>query len=181
MKEYKLRQSLKQKEQSLEGLECLVAPSPPYLRKLNVSKNLQRPNARPNAEAYQEASSSGSFNEISALLPTQPLLQAFLASRRDYPLPLSVPGDGAKVDSPQHQGRLKRSSRIHRRPPSNIRRDMAISHTIAGGLGKRGARSFNDTTDGTVHCFVDEHGHWMTYTFDEKGLGEFYNFIHGRI
>lgn len=33
------------------------------------------------------------------------------------------------------------------------------------------ASSHDDTTDGAVHVFRDENGHWMTYTFDEKGLG----------
>lgn len=33
------------------------------------------------------------------------------------------------------------------------------------------ASSHDDTSDGAVHVFRDENGHWMTYTFDEKGLG----------
>lgn len=33
------------------------------------------------------------------------------------------------------------------------------------------ASSHEDTSDGAVHVFRDENGQWMTYTFDEKGLG----------
>lgn len=33
------------------------------------------------------------------------------------------------------------------------------------------ASSHDDTSDGAVHVFRDENGQWMTYTFDEKGLG----------
>lgn len=42
---------------------------------------------------------------------------------------------------------------------------------MATGQGTHLATSHNDTSDGSVHCFKDEHGNWLTYTFDEKGLG----------
>lgn len=41
--------------------------------------------------------------------------------------------------------------------------------TLIGGTHL--ASSHDDTTDGAVHVFRDENGQWMTYTFDEKGLG----------
>ncbi|KAI4463394.1 pecanex [Holotrichia oblita] len=46
-----------------------------------------------------------------------------------------------------------------------------ICRTLSAGHGTHCAKSFNDTSDGSVHCFLDEHGNWVTYTFDEKGLG----------
>lgn len=41
--------------------------------------------------------------------------------------------------------------------------------TLIGGTHL--ASSHDDTSDGAVHMFRDENGHWLTYTFDEKGLG----------
>lgn len=47
-------------------------------------------------------------------------------------------------------------------------------HLLAGLLTTPGthlASSHNDTTTGAVHCFQDEHGNWLTYTFDENSTG----------
>ncbi|KAG8189936.1 hypothetical protein JTE90_009077 [Oedothorax gibbosus] len=33
------------------------------------------------------------------------------------------------------------------------------------------ANSHNDTSPGAIHCFQDEHGNWLTYTFDENSTG----------
>ncbi|GFS47731.1 pecanex-like protein 1 [Trichonephila clavipes] len=33
------------------------------------------------------------------------------------------------------------------------------------------ASSHNDTSPGAIHCFQDEHGNWLTYTFDENSTG----------
>ncbi|KAJ8719999.1 hypothetical protein PYW07_012042 [Mythimna separata] len=33
------------------------------------------------------------------------------------------------------------------------------------------ATSFDDTTDGAIHCFMDEYGNWMSYTFDKNSSG----------
>ncbi|XP_067123903.1 pecanex-like protein 1 isoform X2 [Centruroides vittatus] len=47
-------------------------------------------------------------------------------------------------------------------------------HLLAGLLSAPGthlASSHNDTTSGAVHCFQDEHGNWLTYTFDENSTG----------
>lgn len=42
--------------------------------------------------------------------------------------------------------------------------------SLSSGHGTHTAKNFNDTSDGAVHCFMDEHGNWVTYTFDEKGI-----------
>lgn len=122
----------------------------------------------------------GSNNELSTLLPSQPLLHAFLASRKDLPLPLCLPGDAVRIDSPQHHHRFRRSGSVYRRQccnrPRNNQRDTVIASSLTAGHGTHGAKSFNDTSDGAVHCFLDEQGNWITYTFDEKGLG-MYRFV----
>lgn len=60
-------------------------------------------------------------------------------------------------------------NRINRRRA----REHMIANTLSAGHGTHSAKHFNDTSDGSVHCFLDEHGHWITYTFDEKGLGKY--------
>lgn len=181
MKENKLTQTLRQNDSSVEGLECLVLPSSSQtrLRKLSVPRRSGKAASRQRNEPnYQEASSSGSNTELSTLLPPQPLLQAFLSSRRDYTLPVCLPGETGRTDSPQRYPRLKRISRPNRTQGCNARtggrraqREMAIASTLSAGHGTHSAKHFNDTSDGSVHCFVDEHGNWITYTFDEKGYG----------
>jgi hypothetical protein len=48
----------------------------------------------------------------------------------------------------------------------------ALASVIAGGsTGTHIATSHDDTTEGAVHCFRDEHGNWQSYTFAEKGTG----------
>lgn len=161
MKENKLTQTLRQNDGSVEGLECLVAPGTSQMRLRRMSA--PRRSARTARQKTDEASSSGSNNELSTLLPPQPLLQAFLTSRRDFSVPIGPP------DSPQRCPRLKRTTVITR--GRTVQKEAAIANTLSAGRGTHGAKSFDDTSDGAVHCFVDEHGNWMTYTFDEKGLG----------
>jgi hypothetical protein len=123
----------------------------------------------------EEGSSGGSNNELSTLLPPAPFLSAFLAPRRDFPLSVCYlsPNESVKFNhaSPQ-RNRLKRSRVNRRRSCQKSKRDSAIANSLSAGHGTHCAKNFNDTTDGSVHCFMDEHGNWITYTFDEKGLGE---------
>lgn len=204
MKENKLTQTLKQSDSSVEGLECLVQPgtsSHTRLRRLSASRrsgnnNKQATRAPRNERSYQETGLTN--NELSMLLPTQPLLQAFLNSRKDTPMYLpnsettkNVSSQQQQQQQPQQQQRyprLRRSGRVRRghqqqQPPSPppgtvtanslqiIHREMAIQHSLRMGYGSHGARSFNDTSHGSVHCFMDEHGNLLTYTFDERGSG----------
>lgn len=193
MKENKSLRCLKQEESSVEGLECLVKnPTPVRQRKGNAQRRNSKVN-KANQELYNEASSSGSNNELSMLLPTsgQPMLAAFLA-RRDFPtmMPVCLPTEPFQAgacrindrSSPQRHCRLKRSTRVARCRRQNGTRSKsrdsgsnipmaAFVSAIAAGHGTHLATSHNDTSDGSVHCFRDEHGNWMTYTFDEKGLG----------
>lgn len=177
MKENKVTQTVRQYDSSVEGLECLVVPTTSQtLSRMHVVPRRGSKYTRHRNEGYHESSSKGSNNELSTLLPTQPLLQAFLASRKDLPLPLCLPGDAVRIDSPQRY-RFRRSGSVYRRQccsrPSlrNNLRDTAIASSLSAGHGTHSAKNFNDTTDGSVHCFLDEQGNWITYTFDEKGLG----------
>ncbi|CAG9762516.1 unnamed protein product [Ceutorhynchus assimilis] len=112
----------------------------------------------------EEASSSGSNNELSTLLPpAPPLLSAFLNPRRDL-----LTASWVSENSPRssQRNRLRRARTAVKR--SNVgKRDNALAQSLSG-QGTHTAKSFNDTSDGAVHCFMDEHGNWITYTFDEK-------------
>uniref|UniRef100_A0A1B6E3I5 Pecanex-like protein n=1 Tax=Clastoptera arizonana TaxID=38151 RepID=A0A1B6E3I5_9HEMI len=103
------------------------------------------------------------------------------------PTDLKSRADGRSSRS-RHR-RLKRSSRTHRiargprdrpatQPSLPSTSQASTSHppstsvqlaTLIGGT--HFASSHDDTTNGSVHIFKDENGQWMTYTFDEKGLG----------
>nr|XP_022912748.1 pecanex-like protein 1 isoform X1 [Onthophagus taurus] len=180
MRENKLTQTLKQNENSsVEGLECLVLPNGHnghQYRGRNNGGNVKHRN-----EVYHQESSSGSNNELSSLLPTQALFSAFLAARRDGQSMMAYDGmlqRHTQRFSPPRHCRLRRNARVSRRPQNGIRstinkrmRDTAIATTLSSGHGTHCAKSFNDTSDGSVHCFLDEYGNWVTYTFDEKGLG----------
>lgn len=116
MKENKLTQTV---QPTVEGLECLVIPphSALRVRKLGVSRRNKK---HSRSEFYQEAaSSSGSNNELSTLLPTNPLLSAFLASRRDAPPSLCVclpSGENLRLEAtPPRHNRLKRAAGMNRR------------------------------------------------------------------
>lgn len=177
MKESKLTQTLKQNDSSVEGLECLVMPlqQQPRLRKLSSTRKSTKVSRQRN-EGYQEPSAStSSNNELSTLLPAPPLLQAFLNSRRECMLPVYLPANSATSET---QCRLKRTGANRNRtqcyvPPATRtnKRETAIASSLSTGHGTHCAKSFNDTSDGSVHCFMDETGKWVTYTFDEKGLG----------
>lgn len=56
-------------------------------------------------------------------------------------------------------------------PPSTYTPMEALASAISGGAGTHIATSHDDTTEGAVHCFRDEHGNWMSYTFHERGAG----------
>ncbi|XP_067011369.2 pecanex-like protein 1 isoform X2 [Anabrus simplex] len=145
----------------------------------------------------EAASSSGSNNELSSLLPppATPLLAAFLATRRELPGATSMPGvaEGSENGGRSTGGRelrstrtihrrLKRRGRTHRSRTNPPQQTMAAATTssvplaalasvISGGPGTHIATSHDDTTEGAVHCFRDEHGNWLSYTFDERGTG----------
>lgn len=162
MCENKVTNAIKPNETSVEGLECLVVPmyQQQRLRKLSAPRRSRV--TRHRNESYQEPSTSTlSNNELSTLLPAPPLLQAFLASKRDYMLPIYLPADSLQCRLKRTRGN-RNISQASVRPPTCIVLDAPRTHC---------AKSFNDTSDGSVHYFMDECGKWISYTFDEKGSG----------
>lgn len=55
--------------------------------------------------------------------------------------------------------------------PCSIPLAALASAVAGGGTGTHIATSHDDTSEGAVHCFRDEHGNWLSYTFAEKGTG----------
>ncbi|XP_064603904.1 pecanex-like protein 1 isoform X2 [Liolophura sinensis] len=51
---------------------------------------------------------------------------------------------------------------------SSISSSMSMS---ASALSRHLATSHDDTTEGAVHCFQDERGNWLTYTFGKESSG----------
>nr|CAD7454179.1 unnamed protein product [Timema tahoe] len=151
------------------------------LSAMNHSRLIADKNRQVARLSGEAASSSGSNTELSSLLPPPaiPLLAAFLASRRDTAPPTMQEAMLAGCHT-RHR-RLKRSSRTHR--SRGVTRDTgqsvsassvsiaALASVINSGSGTHIATSHDDTTEGAVHCFRDEHGNWLSYTFNEKGMG----------
>ncbi|XP_022827054.1 protein pecanex [Spodoptera litura] len=133
------------------------------------------------------------------LLPTSmPLLAAFLNSRVDFG-PCCAPAHAAasaELAPPQnaqaqeepprfrplmdrnHRNRIrkiKRSTRQRNNPShqnnANKRNKQPAPDTSNNSNNVHFATSFDDTTDGAIHCFMDEYGNWMSYTFDKNSSG----------
>ena len=46
-----------------------------------------------------------------------------------------------------------------------------LESVIAGDESRHAATAHDDTTTGATHCFQDEYGNWLTYTFgDTSGV-----------
>ncbi|KAG6453725.1 hypothetical protein O3G_MSEX008304 [Manduca sexta] len=132
------------------------------------------------------------------LLPaTMPLLAAFLSSRSDFgPCCMSSYVQGAENASPEqgqaseegqrlrplmdrnHRNRvrkIKRSTRQRNNPnnQNNAEKKEKVPNPdpTNNSTSVHFATSFDDTTDGAIHCFMDEYGNWMSYTFDKNSSG----------
>ncbi|XP_052742200.1 protein pecanex isoform X2 [Bicyclus anynana] len=124
------------------------------------------------------------------LLPTSmPLLAAFLNSRVEF-TPSCVPDNPQPAQPGQstEEGQRLRPlmDRNHRNRVRKIKRSTrqrnnpALQHSNADKKDKPSnsenpntnnvhfATTFEDTTDGAIHCFMDEYGNWMSYTFDKN-------------
>lgn len=75
---------------------------------------------------------------------------------------------------------LPLNSRLEEPPSPTLRIGASSSldgppaHLLARILAHPGthlSHAHDDTTAGAVHCFQDEFGNWMTYTFDDNGMG----------
>lgn len=131
------------------------------------------------------------------LLPTtMPLLAAFLNSRVEFgpcclasyiapdentPEPTQVADEGPRLRplmDRNHRNRvrkIKRSTRQRNNPTAqNITgtKDKPMNADSSNNSSNvHFATSFDDTTDGAIHCFMDEYGNWMSYTFDKNSSG----------
>lgn len=142
----------------VEGMECIIFPS-----ELGTLNFLPRINQRITKIPYMEPSSNNSkINEMSNLLPPAPLLSAFVATRKDFPVAaICLPGEPAKTSNITPKKR-----RLSKRPRN--RRNMALANSLSSGQGTHCAKNFSDTSEGALHCFRDENGKWVTYTFMEN-------------
>ncbi|XP_011642737.1 pecanex-like protein 1 isoform X2 [Pogonomyrmex barbatus] len=152
----------------------------------NLKRYLEVRRERARRRGAKLEQTSGSNNELSTLLPSpaSPLLAALLNnSGRDLPgqsnttsSDLRLSRNTEKRQFRTRYGRLKRTTRGHRARSRNIasnRDDNVVPLTALFGLISSGechlATNQNDTSEGAVHYFRDDNGHWLAYTFDEKG------------
>ncbi|CAH0560950.1 unnamed protein product [Brassicogethes aeneus] len=172
-KENKVTQTLRLSDSPspVEGIDVVVGP--PKWHKVHASNKKPKP---PRMRS-EEASSSSSNTELSTLLPPPPLLSVFLNNRPDLACAAAVAAaeEGASVaetaPSASSRPRRQRATRRKNNDRPGAKRESAVTGTLNAGMGTHTAKNFNDTSDGSVHCFMDEEGNWITYTFEEKGNG----------
>lgn len=70
----------------------------------------------------------------------------------------------SRIEEPSPVMRVDASSSLDGPPAYLLARILAHPGTHL-------SHAHDDTTAGAVHCFQDEFGNWLTYTFDENGLG----------
>ncbi|KYQ56080.1 Pecanex-like protein 1 [Trachymyrmex zeteki] len=154
----------------------------------NLKRYIQVRRQRTRRRDTKLEQTSGSNNELSTLLPSpaSPLLAALLNnSGRDLPGQSNTTSSDLRLSRNSEKrtafraryGRLKRQPNIvHRARSRNItsRDDNVVPLTALFGLISSGechlATNQNDTSEGAVHYFRDDNGHWLAYTFDEKGI-----------
>lgn len=185
----------------VQGLECLFAATnantvvmPPPNREERPRSHRQsirceRENSHKTRKRSIEEVAQTSTN---TLLPTSmPLLAAFLNSRVDF-MPCCVPDNNAPMETAlsveevprlrplmdrNHRNRvrkIKRSTRQRNNPSQNQpdKKDkLPNAENSNNSNNVHFATSFDDTTDGAIHCFMDEYGNWMSYTFDKNSSG----------
>ncbi|CAH1791928.1 unnamed protein product [Owenia fusiformis] len=110
----------------------------------------------PEASSSRESSTASQRSESSSLLPTaSPVVQ-------------TDPEPDEKRSRHSSGGRKhRRRTRQRRVTPPGVSADAVVTATG----GKHMASDHNDTSDGAVHCFQDEHGNWLTYSFGETSTG----------
>nr|XP_026498026.1 protein pecanex [Vanessa tameamea] len=183
----------------VQGLECLFAATnantvvmPPPNR--DERSRSHRQSIRGERDSLHKTRKR-SIEEVAqtstnTLLPTSmPLLAAFLNSRVDF-IPCCVNDNPPEGQGPEEGQRLrplmdrnhrnrvrkiKRSTRQRNNPsiqntPTD-KKDNPSSSENPNSNSVHFATSFDDTTDGAIHCFMDEYGNWMSYTFDKNSSG----------
>ncbi|XP_050344156.1 pecanex-like protein 1 [Nymphalis io] len=182
----------------VQGLECLFAATnantvvmPPPNR--DERSRSHRQSIRGERDSLHKTRKR-SIEEVAqtstnTLLPTSmPLLAAFLNSRVDF-IPCCVNDNPPEGQGPEEGQRLrplmdrnhrnrvrkiKRSTRQRNNPSlqnTAEKKDKPSSSENPNSNSVHFATSFDDTTDGAIHCFMDEYGNWMSYTFDKNSSG----------
>lgn len=185
----------------VQGLECLFAATNANTVVMPPPNREERPRShRQSLRGEREnlgKTRKRSIEEVAqtstnTLLPTtMPLLAAFLNSRVDFQPPCCPQENATAETAPQqaeegqrlrplmdrnHRNRvrkIKRSTR-QRNNPSSQNTDKTKppnSENSNNSTNVHFATSFDDTTDGAIHCFMDEYGNWMSYTFDKNSSG----------
>ncbi|XP_045480207.1 pecanex-like protein 1 [Harmonia axyridis] len=107
---------------SVDRVECYVLPAT-GLRTINLVP--RRENRQLRSSLEDSSSSTSRINELSTLLPSTPLLSAFLASRRDIPLALCLPTEKLRLEhAPQalKRRRMSKSRGLSARRAAHERR-----------------------------------------------------------
>ncbi|KFM62369.1 Pecanex-like protein 1, partial [Stegodyphus mimosarum] len=135
------------------------------LELLKLKRELDMKRKMP-SEGNTQASENSPTKEIP--VPKRPKL---LARRRRTPdgapemlslLPGATDDDGEDSSSTSWMSPKKQSTQG---PPAYLLANLLSTP------GTHLASSHNDTSPGAIHCFQDEHGNWLTYTFDENSTG----------
>ena len=87
--------------------------------------------------------------------------------RRDYLHPLHTVVRLSEEPTPSTSTGITRGD--HRPPEEFIKKIQTLN--TAGTTHLHPAKNHDDTSLGAVHCFQDEKGNWLTYTFDENSFG----------
>lgn len=183
----------------VQGLECLFAATNANTVVMPQQTRDERPRAQRHSlrgeRDQAHKTRKRSIEEVAqtstnTLLPTSmPLLAAFLNSRVDFapccpdnaqPEHAQCPEEGQRLKPLMDRNHRNRVRKIKR---STRQRNIASSQTGADKIRQPNtdnsnnsssvhfATSFEDTTDGAIHCFMDEYGNWMSYTFDKNSTG----------
>ncbi|XP_022112780.2 pecanex-like protein 1 isoform X1 [Pieris rapae] len=181
----------------VQGLECLFAATnantvvmPPPNREDCRSRS-HRQSIRSERDGSHKTRKR-SIEEVAqtstnTLLPTSmPLLAAFLNSRVEFmpccnenntpPVETQPTEEGPRLRplmDRNHRNRVRKVKRSTRQRNNSSQIDEKKDKPSITEQGNSGtvhfAKSFDDTTDGAIHCFMDEYGNWMSYTFDKNG------------
>ncbi|KAK6621304.1 hypothetical protein RUM43_011610 [Polyplax serrata] len=160
-----------------------------------ISEEAEQPQGSKESPWRETYDSSGnSTTELSSLLPlssllssfhppTSPLLAAFLATRKEIAENSSMSTTVQEIRDDRGQQnvsfvrnrhkRNKRTSRTQRSSRSSRVSSLplvALASVVSSNSGTHLATSHDDTSQGAVHCFQDERGNWMSYTFDSQSI-----------
>ncbi|CAK1583049.1 unnamed protein product [Parnassius mnemosyne] len=185
----------------VQGLECLFAatnantvvmPAPNREDRSRSHRQSIRGDRESSNKTRKRSIEEVAQTSTNTLLPTSmPLLAAFLNSRVDFmpccanenaPSELVQYAEEGQRLRPlmdrNHRNRvrkIKRSTRQRNNPSlqnnTEKKEKPPSSENPNSSTNVHFATSFEDTSDGAIHRFMDEYGNWMSYTFDKNSSG----------